>query len=269
MKTCDRENLTAINSLNQRGGRMLSLCDLIDAGTLSVDIASELALIVYYNGSFLTAAGPGGVGKTTLMAALLGFLPRATEIITIPGTRALSRLETGTHDHHLCLLVHEIGNGPYFSYLWGDAVAGYFSLINRDRSVASNLHAETYNAAMSQLTGPPLSVPGGTLAKIDFFAFMKAGLSGRRVTEVWYAGIRQAHVQAWKWDRKNDTFVYTAEVSFPGLFAPRFHQKEEDLERQLSRVKEFLTEAVNHRTILIEKLRSEFVAHLEKEQSAP
>ena len=37
-----RANLREINSLNQRGGRMLSVVDLIEAGTLDVPAAAYL-----------------------------------------------------------------------------------------------------------------------------------------------------------------------------------------------------------------------------------
>jgi energy-coupling factor transporter ATP-binding protein EcfA2 len=259
MTGSDHKNLFAINRLNQRGGRMLSLCDLMKAGTISLECASELALIVYYNGSFLTAAGPGGVGKTTLMASLLGFLPLETEIVTITGTSLLSRIETRIYKRHLCLMVHEIGSGPYFSYLWGEEVARYFKLISPRRSVASNLHAETYNSAVSQLTGPPLSVPPGILSQIDFFAFMKAGSRGRRVTEVWYPRGRGDHIKVWEWDRKKDIFIRTPDSPFSVFFAPRFHQKEEILEKQIACMNNFLREVGDHRSVTFETLRHDFV----------
>lgn len=40
MSDFERHNLAAIDFLNQRGGRMLSLVDLLAAGTLSLDMAA-------------------------------------------------------------------------------------------------------------------------------------------------------------------------------------------------------------------------------------
>jgi len=255
----DQANLLSINRLNQRGGRMLSICDLIKAGTLSLELASELILIIYHNGSYLTAAGPGGVGKTTLMAALLAFLPRETEIITIPGSGSIRQFESGRSRHHRYFMVHEIGAGPYFSYLWGNAVAAYFGLIAENRSIVSNLHAETYDSAVSQLSGHPLSVSPESIANIGFFAFMKQASCGKRVTEVWYAQEAGRHIQAWTWDKKSDSFHYIAPIPFPGLFSGILRQNADILEQQLSCVKNFLKQALEKEIFLLEGLRKLFV----------
>lgn len=63
MNDLERRNQVAIGALNQRGGRMLSLVDLLEAGTVGLDMAAEMACLAAGGGSFLTAAGPGGVGK--------------------------------------------------------------------------------------------------------------------------------------------------------------------------------------------------------------
>ena len=62
-----RSNLREIDSLNQRGGRMLSVVDLIEDGTLDAPVAGYLLASVASGASFLCAAGPGGVGKIALI----------------------------------------------------------------------------------------------------------------------------------------------------------------------------------------------------------
>lgn len=54
---------------------MLSVVDLLDAGTLDLRLAAYLMRVIGRGASILACAGPGGTGKTTLMAALLFFLP--------------------------------------------------------------------------------------------------------------------------------------------------------------------------------------------------
>jgi energy-coupling factor transporter ATP-binding protein EcfA2 len=205
MDTIQRENLRQIDALNQRGGRMLSLVDLIDAGTLPVRLAGELAACALLGGSFVTAAGPGGVGKTTLMGAMLGFVPPDCELVTISSPSVLDEIAARDPAHPECLVVHEIGAGSWFGYLWGEPVARFFRLGARSRrSLATNLHADTFDEAREQLTAAPLGVSDDALAAVDCFAFMVARGGRRRVSSVHYGGAD--HAPAWRWDARGDAF---------------------------------------------------------------
>ncbi len=197
-----------IDRLNQRGGRMLSLVDLLEAGTVDLEMAAQMAAVAARGGSFLTAAGPGGVGKTTLMGAVLAFLPPGTEIVPIESTRTLDRLPPPSTDAPQCLVVHEIGDGPYYAYLWGPAVGRYFEAARpRGRCLASNLHAETYDEAVRQLAG--LDVADDALAEVDLLAFMVMRGRKRRVSTVCCADGAGGHPLAWRWDARRDTFEHT------------------------------------------------------------
>ena len=79
----ERHNHRQIEQLNQRGGRMLSIVDLIQAGTISVEMAAYAMRAMAEGASLLTAARPGGAGKTTLMAALVGLLPSDVPLVTV------------------------------------------------------------------------------------------------------------------------------------------------------------------------------------------
>jgi hypothetical protein len=197
-----------IDRLNQRGGRMLSLVDLLEAGTVDLEMAAQMAAVAAAGGSFLTAAGPGGVGKTTLMGAMLAFLPHGARIVPIESARTLDRLPPPSTDETTCLVVHEIGSGPYYAYLWGPAVGRYFEAARpAGRCLASNLHAETYDEAVRQLAG--LDVTDNALAEIDLLAFMAMDGRRRRVTSVWHADGTGGHREAWRRDPRCDAFEQT------------------------------------------------------------
>ncbi len=205
MTDFERRNLREIDRLNQRGGRMLSLVDLLDAGTVNLDMAAEMAHVAAGGGSFLTAAGPGGVGKTTLMGALVALLAPGTEIVTIEGPDALERLPAPSPESPKCLMVHEIGGGHWYGYLWGPVVGRYFDAARAPgRSLASNLHAETYEEAVDQLVG--LDVSADALGAIDLVVFMAARRGKRRVTTVWQADGSGGHGCAWRWLPEDDRF---------------------------------------------------------------
>ena len=57
---------------------MLSLVDLIKAGTVDLRLAAYLAAAMHSGASLLVGARPGAAGKTTVMCALLNFLPDRT-----------------------------------------------------------------------------------------------------------------------------------------------------------------------------------------------
>ena len=54
-----------IDRCNQRGGRMLSVVDLIEAETLSAELAAYCLAAVGQGASFMVGALPGGAGKTS------------------------------------------------------------------------------------------------------------------------------------------------------------------------------------------------------------
>jgi len=205
-----RHNRHEIDALNQRGGRMLSLVDLLEAGTVGLDLAADLALVAAQGRSFLAAAGPGGVGKTTLMGALLAFLPPGTRIVPIAGPQTLDHLERHPPQEPQCLVVHEIGPGAWYAYLWGRDVGRYVRLAaGPHRSLASNLHAETYPEAADQLAR--LGVASHDLGRIDALAFMALVNGRRRVTSVWRAtGDERHHEQTWRLAPDGHTFERAA-----------------------------------------------------------
>jgi hypothetical protein len=253
MHDLERRNQRAIDALNQRGGRMLGLTDLLAAGTVGLEMAAEMACACARGGSFLTAAGPGGVGKTTLMGALLAFLPPGTEIIPIEGPETLRRLtaQRPPPDRPQCLVVHEIGAGRYYGYLWGAAVARYFALAGAPgRSFASNLHAETYQEALAQLTGPPLGVRPAHLARVDLMAFMARARGKRRVTEVWQADGSGGHARRWRWHADGDRFERVGD-------GPAGARQEE-----VARVARFLERALCDGCLRMEDLRRRALADL-------
>jgi hypothetical protein len=247
MRDTERHNQREIDRLNQRGGRMLSLTDLLDAGTVALEMAAEMACVAARGGSFLTAAGPGGVGKTTLMGALLAFLPPGTRILPVDSERTLLRLADREPEEPECLVVHEIGAGPYYAYLWGPAVAQYFEVATGpDRTLASNLHAETYEEAVTQLTGSPLGVSHEALGRIDLLAFMARHRGQRRVTEVRRAVSAGGHECTWRWLPADDGFERTAPPE----------------DEQFDRFRDFLRRAHQDRCLMMEDLRARALEEL-------
>ncbi len=131
---------------------MLSIVDLLDAGTVTVELAGYLLAAVSRGCSFMVGALPGGAGKTTVMGALLNFLPPDVELVPADSDQVV---RDARHDktRRRCYVCHEIGAGYYYAYLWGPVLTDLLQLPSHGHMAATNLHADTIDQAREQLCG--------------------------------------------------------------------------------------------------------------------
>ena len=139
-----------LNRCNQRGGRMLSVLDLLAAETLDLNLAAYLMARISKGASFMVGASPGGAGKTTVMCALLNFVPADVSLIAATPEAVYGAAE-GRASRRTCYVCHEIGSGSYFAYLWSDALRTYCGLSERGYMLATNLHADDIDEAKEQV----------------------------------------------------------------------------------------------------------------------
>ena len=129
---------------------MLSIVDLIEAGTFSEELAAYSLAAIGSGASFMAGAVPGGAGKTTVMGALLNFAPADTALVPADSLATVYEgLEEATSA--CCYICHEIGAGPYYAYLWDEALRRYFDLPTAGHMLATNLHADTLDQAYDQI----------------------------------------------------------------------------------------------------------------------
>jgi hypothetical protein len=216
----EQANLAQVEELNQRGGRTLSMVDLICARTISAEMAAYVGHRISQGASLLTAANPGGAGKTALLAAAFGFLPTGMPVATVDGPHVIAGAEKEDVPH--CYLAHEIGSGHWYGYLWGPAVARYLALASGSHTVASCLHADTIKEMQAQLASRPLRVEPSALLAVDLILFVhvdRGGGSGpggyRRRVAAAYESDRTAgsHRLIYRWERERDAFERTADVA--------------------------------------------------------
>lgn len=138
--------LEIIERANQRGGRMLSVVDLLERRTLTLPQAAWLVSRVEAGSSWLVGALPGGAGKTAVMAALLGFLPAGERVWLAAPEEKWQAAAPGD-----CVVAYEISPGAYDAYVWGEAVRRFAALGTRGCRLVTNLHADTLAAARVQV----------------------------------------------------------------------------------------------------------------------
>jgi len=226
---------------------VFSLLDLIECETIGIDLAAWLVSHISRGASLITASGPGGVGKSTMMRALLGFAPDERHFtIALPG-----RI-TAAPGCSQCIISHELSDHPPPTYLWGDDLRAFFGLSASGHMLVGNMHANDLTEAHSQVVEAN-GVPEVHFSAVDLFLFMRIegedaeayrldGSTGRRYVDKVYHSLRGgAHVLIYRHDR--------------GLSAaaPRDPAHE-------ARCRRFIEEALNRTERSIEELRNTFLS---------
>jgi hypothetical protein len=166
---------------------MLSVFDLLAAKTLDLDLAAYLMARVSTGASFMVGSVPGGAGKTTVMCALLNFVPPDVSLIAATPQVVQKAVKAPPRACYIC---HEIGAGRYFAYLWADALQAYCRLSEHGHILTTNLHADDPEQARAQICGAN-RVPLEHFNRFELLVFLRtdgAYLKTNRWIEAVYSG---------------------------------------------------------------------------------
>jgi hypothetical protein len=164
-----------------------SLLWLVERDALDIRLAAFLSLAIEARASFIVVAEPHEAGKTTLLTALVDFLPDETQPVYLRGWyERFSFLDTLPPDSAY-LLCNEISS-HLPTYLWGRGVRRVFDAAAAGYPLATTMHATSAADALEQLAGYPLDVPVEQLAAIDLVITIGVGYASnkllRRITRV-------------------------------------------------------------------------------------
>ncbi len=185
-----------------------SIIDLINLGTVSVDLAVQLWLFVEgeknYPANMLIIGGAGG-GKTTTLNVLSVFIPMEERVVVIEDTLELSfpernniiRMEskTGAHAGEEVtmndLLKNSLRMRPdriIVGEVRGSEAETLFNSMNIGHSAMGTLHANSPAESIARLTNPPMRVPTNMLPLMDLIIVEQKIRSGsslkRRITSM-------------------------------------------------------------------------------------
>jgi energy-coupling factor transporter ATP-binding protein EcfA2 len=183
----EQHNLQQLDQLNQRGGHTLSIIDLIQASTITLDMAAFCMMEMQHGSHLIVGAKESGSGKTALMTALLGLLPPQETITTVSGQSQLALAAGGELPTPTTMLAHEICASNYFSYIAGAEAAGFMRLSTSKYRCVTCLHADTPDEARELLVEH--GVNPEDLRRITLQIFIMRGRQQdhniHRVTAVW------------------------------------------------------------------------------------
>jgi hypothetical protein len=231
---------------------MLSVFDLLEAGTLDLDLASYLMARISGGASFMVGAVPGGAGKTTVMCALLNLLPPDVRLVAATPQVIQSAGAGSSGDARCCYVCHEIGSGSYFAYLWGEDLRRYCRLCQNGDMLATNLHADTIDQAVDQVCGDN-DVPPEHFRHFNLLIFL--AVEGdrwdyrRRIGAVHDANGMEPHRSVWLRDGDSES---------------RLSQRTEYVDAAwVAACREFLQAGLTARIRTIEQTRERVLAFLE------
>jgi hypothetical protein len=165
------------------------IADLLRDETIDPWTAANLWAGLARRRSLAVVAGGSGVGKTTLLTALLDFLPSGTRRVYPRGCfETFAFLSDPTIDPlETALMINEIS--PHLPvYLWGPAVGRILEASLRGFMLLATAHADSVHDFVGALTGSPLHIRANQTAAFEFVVVLERDdgkQSGRRVRGVW------------------------------------------------------------------------------------
>jgi hypothetical protein len=149
--------------------------------------AAFLSLAVEARASIVVVSEPHEAGKTTLLTALLDFLPMGTQPVYLRGWYERFAFLEQFPPAQAYLLCNEI-SAHLPTYLWGHGVRRMFDAVAAGYPLATTMHATSAADALQQLTSYPLEVPEQQLRHLDLVVTIGVGYASnrllRRVTRI-------------------------------------------------------------------------------------
>ena len=172
-----------------------SIVWLLRAGALDAQLAAFLTLAVEARRSLIVVASPHEAGKTTLLTALLDFLPAGTHPVYLRGWYERFAFLDSVPAEQAYVLCNEI-SGHLPTYMWGDGVRRVFDAAAQGYPLATTMHASNAKDVFEQLAAYPLDVPTRRLGVIDLVVALEVGYINnavvRRITRVERVAIDEA-----------------------------------------------------------------------------
>ncbi len=242
-----------------------SAIDLIDLGTASPDLMAYLWLALEYQNSGLVIGGTAA-GKTTLLNAIVTFIPPEMKIVSIEDTRELqlphenwipsvTRSSAGGEQEDITMykllresfrqnpdyvVVGEV-RGKEASVLFQGMASGHPSL--------STMHASTPADVISRLTTPPINLSPALVETLDLIISMtharEQGENARRVKTVYEIediseeGMARTNEYI-TWTSTDDSFSVKKDSTVLDSIQREFGVSQQEIDEELERRKKIL-----------------------------
>ncbi len=149
----------------------LSIVEIIGAGTIDRRAAAVLWLLLEARRSIVLASDPPMSGKTTLLSALIPFLPPDTRLCFLRGLAETFDYAREGDPRQTYLLVNELSSHLPV-YLWGRKAAQVFRTLRDGYGIGTTMHADDVAGVLEQLRGE-VGLETDDLACLDVIGIMR------------------------------------------------------------------------------------------------
>ncbi|MEO8570113.1 MAG: hypothetical protein ABI553_00305, partial [Chloroflexota bacterium] len=248
-----------------------SIVELIDAGTLDAELAAQLWLLVEARVPIVVAADAQGTGKSTLLGALLDFLPAEIRVVELageaetfdwlpqatelgwPGIARPAPDANPVRAETTVLLAPELSD-HLPSYTWGAAARVAVRAASIGYGLAATIHADSLDEVLERLRRPPVRLVDDELAHLGaVLVLRRVDADRRRVVAAHYlrpvARDVHGHLQRLgpavlaTWEAGDDTFEHFGWGVIPEL-AMRVGSRAGDFEIETDRRRDHLEQLV-------------------------
>lgn len=244
-----------------------SIIELIAAGTLDAELTAHLWLLVEARVPIVVAAEAGGVGKSTLLGALLDFLPPTVRVVELagedetfdwlpqaselgwPGAARATPGGDPVRAETTVLFAAELSD-HLPAYTWAAAARVAIRAASIGYGLAATIHADSLENVFDALRRPPVRLADDELSHLGVVLVVRQTDDGRRrVVAAHYvrpvARDQHGHLQRLgpavlaTWDPTTDAFEHFGWGITPEL-ALRVGRRAGDFEVEVDRRREYL-----------------------------
>lgn len=158
-----------------------SLQWLIKQGSIAVREAAFLSLAIEARRTLIVTAESPQAGKTTLLTALLDYLPQDIDAYFVRGRYERFAFVLDADPQRSYILCNEISR-HLPTYLWGRGVRILFTALERGFPMATTMHASSGVDALARLRSYPLELNDRQLGEIDLIATIEMEHIDHRLT---------------------------------------------------------------------------------------
>jgi hypothetical protein len=243
-----------------------SIVQLLRDRTLDSELAAHLWVLVGAGVPVVVAAGPQHAGKTTLLNAVLEFLPSDRRIVELVGESetfdwlpqaselgwpGVPRPADGgdpVRPETAVLLAHELSDHTP-AYTWDMAARVFVRAASIGYQLAATIHADSLEDVFDLLRWPPVRLTDDELSHLGIVLILRRTTIGRRIVAAHYVRpiARDVHGHTQRlgpavlatWDPRTDAFEHFGWGVMPEL-AKRVGLRPGDYELEVERRRDIL-----------------------------